>query len=66
MRPYFYNVILGLLALVVLLLPFTGKVHDGRYKGWIKGFTKRGGIVCIAFLASIGVNYLKDLQADKD
>ncbi|WP_183574343.1 hypothetical protein HDF18_02865 [Mucilaginibacter sp. X5P1] len=66
MRPYFYNAVLGLLALVVLLFPFTGKVHDGRHKGWIKGFTKRGWIVCIAFLASIGVNYLKDLQADKD
>jgi hypothetical protein len=65
MKPYIYNIILGLLTLLVLILPFIGKVHDGRHKGWLKGFTKRGWIVCIAFIATIIVNILKDLQNDR-
>jgi len=65
MKPYLFNAILGFLALIVLLLPFTGKVHDGRFR-WFKGFTIRGWIVLAAFIASITVNYFKDLQADKD
>jgi hypothetical protein len=65
MKAYIFNVILGFLALAVLLLPFTGKVHDGRFR-WFKGFTKRGWVVLIAFVVSIVVNYLKDMQADKD
>jgi len=65
MRPYFFNTILGVLAFVVLILPFTGKVHDGKSK-WFRGFTVRGWLVCAAFLLSILVNYLKDLQSEKE
>lgn len=63
MKLYFFNTILGILAFIVLILPFTGKVHDSRRK-WLKGFTIRGWVVCVAFIASIVVNYLKDLQGD--
>lgn len=65
MKPYLYNAILGFLSLVVLILPFTGKVHNNSRK-WLSGFTVRGGIVCAAFISTIFVNYLKDIQTDKD
>jgi hypothetical protein len=65
MKPYLFNIILGFLALIVLLFPFTGKVHDGRFR-WFRGFTIKGWIVLAAFIASIAVNYFKDQQADKD
>jgi len=64
MKPYFFNTILGILGFIIVILPFTGKVHDGR-RTWLRGFTTRGWIICIAFLATLIVTYLKDLQADK-
>ena len=60
-----YNIILGFLALFVLLVPFTGKVYDGRYRA-IKGLTIRGWLVAVAFLFSILFNYFKDRQVIKE
>ncbi|WP_316811344.1 hypothetical protein [Pedobacter heparinus] len=65
MEPALFNIILGGLALVILILPFTGKFHDGRRK-WFKGFTTIGWIVFTAFLLTILVTYLKDLQSVKE
>ncbi len=65
MKPYLCNVILGILTSIIVIIPFTGKVHDGR-KRWHKRFTFRGWVVVLVFTASIGVNYYKDLQIDKD
>jgi len=65
MKPYLFNTILGILGFIMVILPFTGKIHDGRRR-WLRGLTTRGWIICMAFFATIIVTYLKDLQADKD
>lgn len=65
MKPYIYNLILGFLALVVVIIPFTGEVYS-RKASLIKSFTARGWTVLFAFIISILVNYFKDLQVDKD
>ena len=65
MKPYLYNVILGFLAFLILLVPFTGKVHDARNR-WFKRLTARGWMVCIAFMLTMIVNYLKDEQAERN
>ena len=65
MKQYFFNTILAILGFLIVIVPFTGKVHDGRRK-WFKGFTYKGWIICIAFLLSVIVGYFKDLQADAE
>jgi hypothetical protein len=65
MKPSTYNLLLGFFALIVLIVPFTGKLYDGRDR-WYKRLKFRGWLVCVAFLVSIYVNYDKDLQSDKD
>jgi len=65
MRPYLFNTFLGILAFIVLILPFTGKVHDAR-SIWYKRLTVRGWIVCLAFIGSIVLGYFKDLQNETD
>jgi hypothetical protein len=65
MKPYLYNLILTVLAGVALIVPFTGKVHDGRFK-WFKRLTARGWILLVAVLGSVIITFLKDIQSDKD
>jgi hypothetical protein len=65
MKPSLFNLILTVLAGIVLIVPFTGKVYDGRSK-WFKRFTIRGWILCAAVIGSIIVNYYKDEQVETD
>ena len=64
MKPSYYNVALALLGLFALVLPFTGKVHDGR-KVWYKGFTNRGWALIIAGFLGVISSYLKDELTDE-
>ncbi|NQX41247.1 hypothetical protein SAMN05421820_107217 [Pedobacter steynii] len=59
-----FNIALGVLSAVVVILPFTGKVYDDRYK-WFKKLTVKGWIVIISFIATIGVSYIKDIYTDE-
>lgn len=65
MKQSLYNLILTVLAGIALIIPFTGKVHDGRNK-WFKGFTYRGWILVFAVVGSVIATYFKDAQAEKD
>ncbi|MDP3468330.1 MAG: hypothetical protein Q8S11_08345 [Daejeonella sp.] len=63
MTPAEYNLLIGLLSAVVLVLPFTGKVYDGRRR-IINRIQVKGWIIIICFFSALLVTYLKDVDAE--
>lgn len=65
MKSSEYNVIIGILSAIILILPFTGKVYDKRYN-IIKRIQFRGWILIFFFLSTVFVTYLKDVKIADD
>lgn len=60
-----YTLIIGIATGAVLVLPFTGKIYDGRRK-LIGKIRQRGWYTIIAFGISVSLGVDKDKQAKKD
>lgn len=60
-----YNSILLVLGSATVIIPFTGKVYDGRRK-WYKRFTVKGWIVIITFILSLTCSIAKDRETQNE
>lgn len=65
MNPTIYSILLAGLAGIALILPFTGKVYDGRLK-LLRRFLWRGWVLICAVGASVLLSYLKDLSVEAE
>jgi hypothetical protein len=64
-KPQIFNLIIGILGSIIVILPFTGKIYDARNK-WFKRLKLRGWLIIIVFISTIYVTYEKDLKSERD
>lgn len=65
MKSSEYNILIGVLSGVVLVIPFTGKVWDGRRTIYNR-IQFRGWVLIGFFLSMVIVTYLKDAKVEDD